>query len=137
MNEDMQTLEAFLEGWEDTPERNKEAFLRLKKHLTAKPGVILDFLPRPGVTYSLRARHENQKNKPLFVMVDVIEDKPRWLSICFFGEMIDDADEHGDFVPAGLLGEDAVCFDLETYDEEKLDYVASRMNEAYSRASGE
>ncbi|MEJ2041409.1 MAG: septal ring lytic transglycosylase RlpA family protein [Desulfosarcinaceae bacterium] len=86
----MQTLDEFLVEWEDTPERTKAAFLRLKQHLEAKPGVSLEFVSRPGITYSLRASHENQQDKPLFVLVDVIEDQPRWLSVCFYMEMIDD-----------------------------------------------
>lgn len=135
MSDSMQTVEDFMQEWIDTPEKNKAAFLRLKQHLAAKPGTLLEFLPRPGVTYSLRARHENQKDRNLFVLVDVIEDQPRWLSVCFYGEMIDDADERGDFVPEGLLGEDAVCYDLEAFDEEALTYLEARMDEAHASAA--
>ena len=103
-------LEAFLDDWQDTPERTKAVFLHLKAYLEDKEGIVLDFIPRPGVTYSLRAAHANQKEKSLFVMVDVIEDDPRWLSVCFYGDMMADPEEKGDFVPDGLLGEDAVCF---------------------------
>ena len=137
MPQELPSLEAFLDAWEETPERNRAAFLRLRAHLAAKPGVTLDFLPRSGVTYSLRARHANQKERPLFAMVDVIEDQPRWLSVCFYSEMIDDADERGDFVPGGLLGRDAACFDLEAFDEADLGYVEARMDEAYARAAGD
>jgi len=129
-------LKAFVDTWADTAEKNKEAFLRLKGHLAAMPGVNLDFMPRPGVTYSLRAVHEHQKDKALFAMVDVIEDEPRWLSVCFYNEMISDPGERGDFVPEGLLGEDAICFDLETYDEDDLNYVEDRLNEASKSAAG-
>ncbi len=68
-------------------------------------------------------------------MVDVIEDDPRWLSVCFYGDSISDPDEKGDFVPKGLLGEDAVCFDLEAYDEEDLGYLEGRIDEARLGAS--
>ncbi len=130
-------LESFIGDWADTPERNKEAFIRLRDYLSAKPEVALEFLPRPGVTYSLRAAHKNQKQRSLFVMVDVIEDQPRWLSVCFYGEMIKDPDENGDFVPEGLLGEDAVCFDIEEYNEEMLQYVEHRLDEANDHAAAE
>jgi hypothetical protein len=38
-------------------------------------------------------------------MVDVIDDDPevRWLSVCFYGEMITDPDEAGELIPEGLL----------------------------------
>lgn len=129
-----QELGAFVEGWKDTEERNKDAFLELKEHLETKPDVIIEFIPRPGITYSLRASHEKQEDKPLFVMVDVIDEEVRWLSVCFYGDMINDPDEKGDFVPEGLLGENAVCFDLYEYSEEDIVYIKGRLDEAYHHA---
>lgn len=135
MGKKNQGLELFIKDWTDTPEKNRKAFLRLKECLTSKQGVNLDFIPRPGVTYSLRASHENQKNRTLFVMVDVIEDEVRWLSICFYADLIKNPEEKGDFVPEGLLGEDAVCFDLMKYDGTELDYIEDRFDEAYKSVS--
>lgn len=135
MGESLQDLQSFIEDWNNSDERNKEAFVRLKSYLTGKEDVKLSFIPRPGVTYSLRAVHPNQKQRDLFIMVDVIEDDPRWLSICFYGDMVTDPEEQGDFVPEGLLGEDAVCFDIDQYDDDLLQYVESRMDEAYQKAS--
>jgi hypothetical protein len=135
MGESMQELRSFIDDWNDTEERNKQAFIRLKSRLAAMDGVRLEFLPRPGVTYSLRAVHQNQKDRALFVMVDVIEDDPRWLSVCFYGDMVADPDEQGDFVPKGLLGEDAACFDIDQFDDLLLQYVESRMDEAYQNAA--
>ncbi len=134
-NETAATLDAFIEEWQETPEKNKAAFLHLKTALESKAGTVIEFLPRPGVTYSLRAKHEAQKDKGLFVMVDVIEDDPRWLSVCFYGEMITDPEERGDFVPQGLLGEDAVCFDIDAWDEDLVRYVEARLDEAWLDAS--
>ena len=135
MSDAIQQLDSFIENWSETPEQNKKAFVRLKDYIVSKTGVNLDFIPREGLTYSLRATHENQNNKPLFVMVDVIEDTPRWLSVCFYNDMITDPDERGDFVPDGLLGEDALCFDLEEYNEEGIQYVEVRIYEACKSAA--
>ncbi|MDM8516349.1 hypothetical protein QUF76_09135 [Desulfobacterales bacterium HSG16] len=129
-----QELNTFIEEWKETPENNRAAFLHFMEYLDKKEGVTFDFIQRPGVTYSLRAVHTNQKKKDLFVMVDVIEDDPRWLSVCFYGEMITDPEERGDFVPEGLLGEDAMCFDVEEQDEELLKYIDIRLNEACQKA---
>jgi len=131
-----QELNAFLESWRETPERNREAFLRFKSALEQLEGAVLDFVPRPGLTHSLRAAHPNQKDKELFVMVDVIEDEPRWLSVCFYGEMINDPEERADFVPEGLLGEDAICFDLEAWDDALIEYIEARLGEARDSAAG-
>jgi hypothetical protein len=135
MRDVLQEVEKFIKEWPESPEKNKEIFIRLKDFLHAKNGVIFEYVPREGLTYSLRAKHENQKEKPLFAMLDVIEDTPRWLSVCFYGELITDPDEAGDYVPEGLLGEDAVCFDLEEFDEAAIKYVEARLDEAYSAAS--
>jgi hypothetical protein len=48
--------------------------------------------------------------------------------------MITDPEDRGDFVPQGLLGEDAVCFDIDQYDEAILTYLESRMDEAAQNA---
>lgn len=127
-------LNTFIEEWKETSEKNREVFLHFREYLGKKEGVTLEFIPRPGVTYSLRAVHADQKKKELFVMVDVIEDSPRWLSVCFYGEMITDQEERGDFVPEGLLGEDAVCFDIEEQDEELVRYIEVRIDEACRNA---
>ncbi len=135
-NETEQTLNTFIAEWKDTTEHNKAAFLHFKDYLSNKDGVLLDFIARPGVTYSLRAAHKNQTEKKLFVMVDVIEDINKWLSICFYGDMITDPDEKGDYVPGGLLGEDAICFDLEEQDTALVGYLEKRLDEAWAYAVG-
>ena len=131
-----QELNAFLEQWQDGETRTREAFVRLRDFVAAKPGISFDFKGRPGVSYSLRAGHENQTGKSLFVLLDVIDDDPanRWLSVCFYNDFITDPDEQGDFVPEGLLGEDACCFDVDEYDEKVLGYVEARLAEGYAAA---
>ena len=124
-------LNTFIEAWKETPERNKEVFLRFKEYLNKKEGVILDFRPRPGITYSLRAVHAHQKEEEFFAIVDVIEDEPRWLSVCFYDAMIADPEEKGDFIPQGLFGADAVCFDLEQWDDKLIWYIEGRLDEAF------
>ena len=137
MNNAIKELELFVKAWKDSPEQNKKAFVRLKDYIASKPGVNLDFLPRTGITYSLRAVCVNQKNKPLFALVDVIEDQPRWLSICFYSGMISDLDEKGVFIPEGILGVDALCFDLEEYNEDEIQYIEARFDEAYQSVTSD
>lgn len=133
MNATLQAVEEFLASWEATAEGNKAGFIRLKDRLASHHGSVLEFHPRPGVTYSLRGTVPG-KERPLYVMVDVIEDAPRWLSVCFFGDMITDPEEQGAFVPGGLLGNDAICFDLEACSDEALRYVETRLDEARQSA---
>lgn len=134
MSDQLQEVEKFIKEWPESPEQNKQIFIRLKDFLRAKSGMVFEYVPREGLTYSLRAKHENQKNKPLFAMLDVIEDSPLAVGL-LYGDLITDPDEAGDYVPEGLLGEDAVCFDLEEFDESAIKYVEARLEEAYTAAS--
>lgn len=134
MDQDFQEIEQFITMWPDSSETCRDLFVRMKDHLQGFETVSLQFIARPGVTYSLRAAHPNQSDRPLFAMIDVIDDEPRWLSICFYGEMVNDPEKRGDYVPGGLLGEDGICFDLENSDEEWVSYIIKRLDEAYSVA---
>ena len=104
-------LATFLENWTTDPNNAKDAFVRFKDFLLTTQDVRFDFKARPGVSYSLRAANAKNDERPLFVLVDVVDDEPeaRWLSVCFYADMVNDPDELGDFVPSGLMGKDACC----------------------------
>jgi hypothetical protein len=129
-------LEDFIENWSETEAKNREAFIELYEHLKALEDTNFEFNARPGVSYSLRPRLKTQKKRSLFAMVDVIDDDPeeRWLSICFYGEMITDPNEVGELIPEGLLGEDGYCFDLYEYDKDEIKYLKQRLNQAHENA---
>ncbi len=131
-----QELETFLESWTADPNGAKEAFIRFRDFLLTTPDVRFEFKARPGVSYSLRAANPKQ-SRPLFVLVDVVDDEPeaRWLSVCFYADMINDPDELGDFVPSGLMGEDACCLNLEEDDAAMRDYILARLGEAAAAAA--
>lgn len=137
--EEYAEMTKLLESWKNDPQNMKSAFVKFKDKLLNKDNTILSFISRPGVSYSLRAtvKNSDEKNKPLFVMVDIIDDDPenRWLSVCFYGDMITDPEEAGDFVPQGLLGEDGHCFDLDEDDESMFSYVEERIDEAHAYMS--
>ncbi|MBW1937975.1 MAG: hypothetical protein JRI67_04275 [Deltaproteobacteria bacterium] len=125
----------FLESWTNDPQNNKGVFFKLRDNLMEKEDAILSFNSRPGVTYSFRASLDKHGENRLFVMADIIDDDPedRWLSVCFYGNMITDPDEVGNLIPKGLLGEDGYCFDIYEYDESTISYVKQRIDEAYSK----
>ena len=130
-------LQEFLSAWQDNENKNKQAFLRLKKYLEDKQEIAFEFKARPKVTYSLRAIHPKQSSRPLFALIDVIDDDPedRWLSVCFYADLIEDPEEMGDMVPDGLMGQDACCFDVDAWDDNLLNYIENRLNEAYDQAA--
>lgn len=132
------SLTDFLNSWTTDPNHTKESFCTLKNHLETLPNARFEFIPRPGITYSLRAVHLNQKSRPLFAMVDIIDDDPadRWLSIVFYKDMVSDPMAEADEVPEGLFDEDARCFDLYEHDENLVQYIMDRMDEAAAAAAG-
>ena len=126
------------ERWIDDPGSIKPAFVKLQERLSAIENARFSFKSRPGVSYSSRANvgKTGDMEGRLFVMVDIVDDDPenRWLSVCFYGNMITDPDEEGDLVPEGLLGEDGYCFDLYEYDEAAISYLEQRIDEAYANS---
>jgi hypothetical protein len=133
-----QKLDTFLAEWEDNALQVKKSFVSLRNYLAHQTDLTFTFKARPGVSYSLRAKHLLQTKRELFVIMDVIDDPDnRWLSICFYPDMITDHDDKGVLIPLGLLGEDGYCFDLEEWDEEYLRYLKIRLDEAYENAAKE
>ncbi|MFH2060546.1 MAG: hypothetical protein ABIJ59_16810 [Pseudomonadota bacterium] len=132
----MKQIDQFIENWTETDSKNRQAFIEIYEHLQTLEDITFEFNERPKVSYSLRPRHTSQQTRSLFAMVDVIDDEPdeRWLSICFYGEMITDPDEAGDLIPEGLLGEDGYCFDLYEYDKDEVQYLKQRLTQAHENA---
>lgn len=130
-------LQAFLDGWSDTDNKPKQAFLELMEALRPSENLQFEFKARPGVSYSLRVRHRPSQSK-LLALMDIIDDDPeqRWLSVCFFADLIQDPEEKGDLIPGGLLGEDGYCFDLEVYDPHEVAYLQDRLQEASQALAG-
>jgi len=132
----MEEIGRFIDEWKEDALGLKPAFLSYYEGLKERDGVTLLWVERPGVSFSLRGTHENQTDRPLFVMLDIIDDDPgqRWLSVCFYGDMITDPDELGDLIPGGLLGADGYCFDISEQDDELREYIGIRIQEAYKNA---
>lgn len=130
-------LNDFIKGWQKDSLNLRPAFLQYRDYLAQLPDVSLDFKARQGISYSLRARNKAQQKRELFVLVDVVDDEPdsRWLSVCFYADMVTDPDGQGDFVPEGLMGEDAICFNLDEDSSAMRDYIAARLKEAAQNAA--
>lgn len=129
-------IAAFVEGWTQDPLAAKSSFVAWHEFLASQAGVEIGFKARPNVSYSLRARHINQAGRELFVMVDVVDDDPaeRWLSVCFYADLVSDPEGLGDVVPQGLAGEDACCFNLDEDNSHLREYIAARLAEAVQAA---
>ena len=129
-------LVELLEDWKDGLQKIKSVFLDIKDTLLKKDDTILNFKSRPGVSYSLRAslNHRDNQKKRLYALVDIIDDDPqnRWLSICFYTEMITDPKELGNMVPEGILGVDGYCFDLFEFDQHLISYIKQKIDQAYT-----
>lgn len=130
-------LNEFIAAWKNDNADIKKAFIQFKENLFKKENITFSFKGRAGVSYSLRAKHDNQKDRDLFVMVDVIDDDPkaRWLSVCFYEDLLTDPEEKGDLIPEGLAGDDGYCFDLDEWVDEDVNYIEARIDEAFKNAS--
>ena len=125
-----QDLQEFLDGWQ-TESYPKQAFVELVNGLTSKEKLDFEFMARPGISYSLRSKPLSGERN-LLGLIDMIDDDPekRWLSVCFYADLIQDPEDKGDLIPGGLLGEDGYCFDLDEYDPGQVAYLQKRFKEA-------
>ena len=124
---------SFLHDWQYGEEQPMKKWFQLFFNTAkAMKDVELQFISRPGVSYSMRPKHRNQKDRDLFAIIDVIDDDPadRWLSVCFYGDMISDPEERGELIPGGLAGSDGYCFDMFEDDEGLAHYLVDRLVEA-------
>lgn len=128
-------IESFVEQWHDGSGM-KKCFVTLFEIVRTMENVELTLVARPGVSYSLRPKHDKQTDRNLFGMIDVIDDNPdeRWLSVCFYEDMISDPDGLGEVIPGGLAGADGYCFDMYEADEKLTEYIGQRLKEACSSA---
>lgn len=132
--EDFKNLSDILDKWTRDEMNIKDAFLGLANRFSEKNQAVLSVVPRPGISYSLRARTKAEVDEgALITMIDIVDDDPdnRWLSVCFYGDCVTDPEEEGDLVPGGLLGEDGYCFDLYENDPNAVTYLEQRIDEAY------
>jgi len=132
-------LNSWFSDWSVDPNGIRPVFAAMYEFLRTCNEVSLEYKGRPGVTHSLRARHAAQKGRELFVLVDVIDDQPdaRWLSVCFYADLVTDPEERGDIVPGGLMGEDACCFDIDMPENDITRYMLQRVQEAARNAAKE
>ncbi len=145
---DNSDIKIFFESWADC--NVKGFYLALLKYLESKSeDVVITFIARPGVTYSLRAGRSGQVQREIFAVVDAVDEEQRWLSVCFYCDLITDPEERGELIPGGILGEDGCCFDVEEADlsssevdkatgdtvgKAYLDYLKKRIDEAFENA---
>lgn len=128
-------FQTFIDTWDVQEDSTKSHFLLLCSQLLGLSGVQLDFLPRPGVSYSLRAERSVGEQWALFALIDVVDDEPekRWLSVCFYANTVSDPQNVGNLIPGGIRGKDGYCFDIFEEDRSIVGYLAERIEEAFDR----
>lgn len=136
-DEAVREVETFIGLWQTGDEAMKNCFLELYRCVADLSATSLTFIARPKISYSLRPKHRHQQGRELFAIIDVIDDTPeeRWLSVCFYGDMITDPEERGELIPGGLAGSDGYCFDVYETDTAVTLYLKARLLEAHGNAS--
>ncbi|WP_457575251.1 hypothetical protein [Desulfomarina sp.] len=130
-------IETFLSDWGGEGDQPMKNWFRLFfDTVKTMEDVELQFVARPGVSFSIRPKHRRQTDRELFAIIDVIDDDPaeRWLSVCFYGDMITDPEERGEVIPRGLSGSDGYCFDMFEDDKQLAAYLVARLKEAGTAA---
>ncbi len=127
------TVDEFIAGWQESSLEAKQYFLSLQETVAGLSDVQCSFTARPGVSFSLRPKRAQQSNRGFFAIIDIIDDEPddRWLSVCFYADLITDPEEKGSLIPGGLAEGDGYCFDVFSFEKEDLQYIVDRLTEAW------
>ncbi len=134
----VEEIDTFLENWPGAYQPVRDCFRLLCRELSIMTEVTFSFSARPGVSYSLRPRLKKMIDREFFAIIDVIDEEPenRWLSVCFYQDLISDPEERGECIPGGLPGGDGYCFDVSGDDNELAGYLIARLHEARTAAAG-
>ncbi len=65
----MEELDALLNDWKDNDNQTRKAFTELVDHVNTLSDITLEFVSRPGVSYSFRPKHTAQSKRPLFAIL--------------------------------------------------------------------
>lgn len=127
-------IQNFFEQWEDTSGM-KALCGALYTHMAGFSGLRLEFVARPGVSYSIRLLGQGRES--IAALLDIIDDDPeeRWLSLCFPDAIVTDPDGEGDQIPKGLNGNDARCFSIDAIAEGTEAYLTERLSEAAAKTA--
>lgn len=126
-------LNEFIATWEIDPLNVKNSFLAYRDIFAKDPRFSMKFVSRPGVSHSLRVfAPERPDGTSIAALIDIVDDDPEnpWLSVCFFASLVTDPEDLGDFVPQGLEGRDAICFNLDEDNATLAQYIGERLKEA-------
>lgn len=130
---DIAGLNEFIASWNADPFNVKNSFLEYKGIFENDPRFSMKFVSRPGVSHSLRVfTPKRADGSNIAALIDIVDDEPEnpWLSVCFFASLVTDPEELGDFVPEGLEGKDAICFNLDENNPKLAQYIGERLKEA-------
>ncbi len=140
MPEQIATLEDLLSAWPQDQAPLRQALMELMDHAGSRPGAVLELVSRPEVSHSLRFDLKPRppgRQRPVFFLVDVVlAAEEMFLSVCFYADEISDPRELGNAIPRGLFEETGYCFDLDQPEDEFMDYLLARIDEAHARAWG-
>lgn len=127
----------FMDEWKTDSINAKSVLDDFIQNMGDSPKFFAKFVSRPGVSRSLRVMTQPRADgREIVALLDIIDDDPdnRWLSVCFFADMVEDPEDLGDFVPEGLDGRDALCFNYDENDPRMASYIKNRLGNARDKA---
>ncbi len=131
----LEGLQKFLAEWTADPNNVKPLFLALLEHTERLPEIRVRYKERPGISHSVRLVNSALPEGGFFALLDVINDDPanRWLSVCFYADMVNDYAQKGDHIPGGLGGADSICYSVQDPAGFE-DYLKNKITEAFVRS---
>ncbi len=132
----LEDLQKFLNEWTVDPNNVKPLLMSLLEHTERLPEIRVRYKNRPGISHSVRLVNSSLPGGGFFALIDVVNDDPenRWLSVCFYADMVNDYAKKGDYIPGALGGADSICYSVEDPAGFE-DYLKEKINEAFVRSA--
>ena len=123
----------FLTAWKEHAPDLRALFVEIVRRLETVSGMMLDFHAHDHAGNSLRALLPGL-HRPLVALLEISDetDSPDSFAIRFYEDTLDDPRELGDWIPRGLLGEDARSFSIGRNQPALADYVLAQLSSMLS-----
>ncbi len=129
----------FLAEWQENGADSslKIFFLEIIRRLDSVPRMVFKFTAHDHAGNTLRALRPDL-HRPLIALMEIPDDSPspRSFSIRFYDDALRDPHELGDWIPRGLVGEDARSFTFEGNQPALADYLLDCLSGLLNRLPG-
>lgn len=122
-----ESFKRFLSAWRDNGSDVRTVFVEILRRFEERSALRFEFSAHDHAGHTLRVLHPDL-SRSIVAIVEIPDDSdcPRTFAIRFYESMVRDPKEWGEWIPRGILGEDARNFIIESDRPALADYILER-----------